>query len=215
MRRYLLPLLLLGLLASCSQRVYSTREIVPQALTRHRLVAILPFDVQLARIRLQDIAAAPDPEKQQEQRRLVAYQLQQELLKQLAERQAKHPYSVQFQNVAETNSRLERAGITYDNLNDHSMAELQAALGVDAILSGETSLFQPLPNGLAVALLVLTDTGGLAPSEVLTNVTIHDCQSGELVWKFDHQLIGDLSPSPATLARVLVRNSARTFPYRP
>lgn len=215
MRHYLPLLLLLSLLAACSQRVYSTREIVPQALTQHRLVAILPFDVQLTRLRLQDIAAPSNPEKQQQQRRLVAYQLQQELLKQLTERQTKHPYSVQFQNVTETNSRLERAGIGYDNLNDHSMAELQAALGVDAILSGETSLFQPLPNGLAVALLVLTDAGGLAPSEVLTNVTIHDCRSGELVWKFDHQLIGDLSPSPATLARVLVRNSARTFPYRP
>ncbi|UOQ72721.1 hypothetical protein [Hymenobacter cellulosilyticus] len=219
-------LLLVGATA-CSQRSYSTRELVPQALSQHKLVAILPFDVQIDKLNLEPITyigsdVSPEEidkrrqrweEKQQEQRKVVAYQLQQELLKQLVLRQAKRPYSVQFQNVAETNSRLERAGITYANLNDHSMAELKAALGVDAVLSGETSLFQPLPNGVAVALLVLTNAG-IPQSEVLTNVTIHDCQSGELVWKFDHQQVGELSSSPATLARVLVRNSARTFPYR-
>jgi hypothetical protein len=227
MLRCLFFALLLGLSTACSQRAYSTRELVPQALTQHKLVAILPFEVELDQFNMRAIAYVGDElsraendrrrqrwdEKQKEQRKLVALQLQEELLKQLVLRQAKHPYSVQFQNVQETNSRLERAGITYDNLNDHSMAELKAALGVDAILSGQTSLFQPMPNGVAVALLVLTNAG-VAQNEVLTNVTIHDCQSGELVWQFNHQLLGELSSSPATLARVLVRNSAHTFPYR-
>ncbi|TGE21705.1 hypothetical protein E5K00_15645 [Hymenobacter aquaticus] len=216
-------------MTACSQRVYTAKALVPEALTQHKLVAILPFEVRLDRIRMQDITYAGTgtpsettieqhrknwEEKQISQRREVAYQLQQELLNQLVARQAKHPYKVQFQNVTETNNRLERAGITYDNLNDHSMAELQAALGVDAVLSGETSLFQPMPNGVAVALLVLTN-GSIPQNEVQTSVTIHDCRSGDLVWKFDHQLVGDLSTNPATLARILVRNSARTFPYRP
>ncbi|MCB2376412.1 hypothetical protein LGH70_02390 [Hymenobacter sp. BT635] len=229
MLRLLCFALLLSVTASCSQRVYTANALVPEALTQHKLVAILPFDVQLDRFSLEAIAYVGDEplspeetdkrkqrweEKQKAQRREVAYQLQQELLNQLLLRQAKQPYKVQFQNVAETNSRLERAGITYDNLNDHSMAELKAALGVDAVLSGETSLFQPLPNGVAVALLVFS-TGIIPPNEVQTNVTIHDCQSGDLVWKFDHQLIGDLRSNPATLARILVRNSAKTFPYRP
>jgi hypothetical protein len=227
MLRYLFFALFLGLSTACSQRAYSTKELIPQALTRHKLVAVLPFAVELDQLNMQAIAYVGDElsreetdrrrqrweEKQQEQRKLVALQLQDELLKQLLLRQTKHPYSVQFQSVQETNSRLERAGITYANLNDHSMAELQAALGVDAILSGETSLFQPMPNGVAVALLVLTNAG-IAQNEVLTNLTIHDCQSGELVWQFNHQLLGELSSSPAKLARVLVRNSAHTFPYR-
>ncbi|TGE27333.1 hypothetical protein [Hymenobacter metallicola] len=227
MLRSLSIVLAVLLTTACSQRVYSTKELVPQALSQHKLVAILPFEVQLDQFNMQTISYVGEElsqaevekrrqrweEKQQEQRKLVAYQLQQELLNQLVQRQAKHPYSVQFQNVAETNSRLERAGITYANLNDHSMAELKAALGVDAILSGETSLFQPMPNGVAVALLVLTNAG-IPQNEVLTNVTIHDCQSGDLVWSFNHQQLGDLSASPAALARVLVRNSARTFPYR-
>src|SRR5690349_9837717 len=93
--------------AACSQRVYSAKELVPEALTRHKLVAILPFEVKLDRIRMQDITYAGTgmpsettieqhrknwEEKQLSQRREVAYQLQQELLNQLVARQVKHPY---------------------------------------------------------------------------------------------------------------------------
>jgi hypothetical protein len=228
MRRLLIPcLLLLVFASSCTHRMFSARTLAPETLATHRTVAILPFDVEFERIRLSDMAACSGhyadstisrlrpqwSDAQRLERRHTAYQLQEQLQAQLMRQQVKQPCTVTFQHPAETNRLLEKAGITYDNLPDRSMEEIRQALGVDAILSGQTTLHQPLPGGMNVALFIMSDGEIFAQNSVSTNLTIHDCHSGKLVWRFDHELTGKLDNSPATLVRNLVRNSGKTFPY--
>jgi hypothetical protein len=226
------PFLLAGLLlvvavfsSGCARRSFQGRALAPTALAAHRTVAILPFAVELERLR--DVAvhagswsdASHPPGSTLEsglraERQQMGYQLQAALQVELMRQQVQHPSTVAFQNPAETNQRLARAGITYESLPTRSMAELRAALGVDALLTGHTSMHQLLPGGVSIAVFVLSNnTNPMADNSVRTYLDIYDTQNGQLVWQFDHELRGKPSVSPAALAKELVRNMGAAFPY--
>ena len=234
MPRFLYCLLLsAGLLTatSCTRQAYTTNTMDAPALTAHRTVAIMPFEVEQDRLRLRDIRyAGPNPteediKKHQQnwtaaqllERRNLGYQLQQQLQAQLQAQQPGNGYTVQFQNVRETNKRLLAAGITYENLPDHTMQELQQALGVDALLSGQTLLYQPMPNGVNLAARILLNDGvtaGLPSNTATTNLMLHDCRNGQLTWRFDYERAGSASLNPERLSKDLVKAARHSFPYR-
>ncbi|UOR05172.1 hypothetical protein MUN82_19820 [Hymenobacter aerilatus] len=223
------------LLGGCSARTYATRDVNQSVLATHRTVAILPFEVELDRLRTQDIVyhgtGNPTPEQiaqrqqqwteeQRQARETLAYDLQRSLHNQVQTAKKRGSYPVVFQSVGDTNERLRAAGITYDNLFEHSMTELQQALGVDAVLSGSATLYQPMPNGVAVAAHLLSNTplllgGPLTGNVVTANLTVHDCRSGELVWRFNYERTGSTTlPTAEALVKQLLRPATKTFPYR-
>jgi hypothetical protein len=224
----LISFLVAGALSSgCARHSFQGRALAPAALATHRTVAILPFAVELERLRdavahpgawaagatwpggspLQGALAA--------ERRQMAYQLQAALQAELVRQQAGHPATSAFQSPAETNQRLARAGITYESLPTRSMAELRAALGVDAVLTGHTYMRQLLPGGVSIAVFVLSNNNAnpMADNAVQTFLDIYDAQDGRLVWQFDHELRGKPSTSPVALARALARDMRGGFPY--
>ena len=94
------------------------------------------------------------------------------------------------------------------------MAELRAALGVDALLTGRTSMRQLLPGSVSIAVFVLSNsTNPMADNSVRTYLDIYDTQNGQLVWQFDHELAGKPSVSPVALAKELVHRMQGGFPY--
>ncbi|SES80585.1 hypothetical protein SAMN04487998_0316 [Hymenobacter actinosclerus] len=231
LRSWLLAALLLP--AACAPQQYAGRTLNAPALSAHRTVAVLPFEVSQDRVRLRDIryggadtTAATQrrivgewTDAQKREGKVVAYQLQQQLLTQLQARPPAAGYSVKFQPVAETNRRLQYAGISYEQLPGQSMSELQRILGVDALLSGQTDLYQPLPAGLGLAAKVLLNEPLVGPSVIpssqsTTNLTLHDCRTGELVWRFDFAGTGQGALRPDRLAERLVKAAAPVFPYR-
>ncbi|WP_139925486.1 hypothetical protein [Hymenobacter sp. DG01] len=227
---------LLLLATACAPARYAAHTLDAPALTIHQTVAILPFEVTQDRIRLRDIHnLGPDTshatlqrvqqawqEKQRREGEVVAYQLQALLQAQLQQQQPARGYSVRFQDVAETNRRLQQAGISYATLPEQPMERLQQVLGVDAILSGQTDLYQPLPAGLGLMgrvllnepLLGSNQPSAIPSSQATTNLTLHDCRSGQLVWRFDFERLGNAALKPTRLTRDLVRTSAGGFPYR-
>ena len=233
-----LGLLLLGsmmALPAAAQVVAYT--LVPAALAGHRTVAILPFEVTQDRLRARDIryggadtAAATRQRlsqertaRQQREIQTTAYRLQALLYAQLLAQAPARGYTVVFQPVSETNQRLLAAGINYQSLPDQTMSDLQRALGVDAILSGQTRLYQPLPKGAEIALRVLSgesiirlpNQSSVVPrSKATTNFTIHDCATGQLAWRLDQQRAGEAALKPERLAKDLVRAALPAFPYK-
>ena len=144
----------------------------------------------------------------------MGYQLQAALQAELMRQQVQHPTAVAFQNPAETNQRLARAGITYESLPTRSMAELRAALGVDALLTGRTNMRQLLPGGISIAVFMLSNNANpMAGNSVRTYLDIYDAQNGQLVWQFDHELNSKPSVSPMALAKDLARHRQGSFPY--
>ena len=219
-------LLSVAILSGCARHTFQGQALAPAALAAHRTVAVLPFAVELERLR--DVVKHPEvwaanPETSATnplqgalvaERQQLGYQLQAALQAELMRQQAEHPGTSTFQNPADTNQRLARAGITYESLPRRSMAELRAALGVDAVLTGQTYMRQLLPGSVSIALFVLSDnTNPMADNAVRTYLDIYDTQDGRLVWQFDHELRGKPSTSPVALAKALVHDMQGAFPY--
>ena len=220
-------LLIAGAISSgCARRSFQGQVLMPAALATHRTVAILPFAVELERLR--DVvqhpaawaagAASPANTPLQSalsaERRQMGYALQAAFQVELMRQQAQQPTTSTMQNPAETNQRLARAGITYESLPHRSMAELRAALGVDAVLTGQTYMRQLLPGSVSIAMFVLSNNANpMADNAVRTYLDIYDAQDGRLVWQFDHELRGKPSTSPVALAKALVRDMRSGFPY--
>ncbi len=212
-------------LFGCARRSYQGQALVPAALATHRTVAILPFTVELERLRdlvahargWSDSTNCPLGNTLESglraERRQMGYQLQAALQTELLRQQVQHPTTVTFQNSADTNQRLARAGITYESLPTRSMAELRTALGVDALLTGRTSMLQWLPGSVSIAVFVLGKTNPMADNGVRTYLDIYDIQTGQSIWQFDHELRGKPSTSPAALAKSLVHDMQGKFPY--
>ncbi|MFC6225480.1 DUF4136 domain-containing protein [Hymenobacter artigasi] len=227
--RLLLPSLLLALsllLPGCARRSFQGQTLAPAALAAHRTVAILPFAVDLERLRDVVVHAGAWADSTRSlgstlesglraERQQMGYQLQAALQAELMREQVQHPTTVAFQNPAETNQRLARAGISYESLPTRTMAELRAALGVDALLTGRTEMRQLLPGGVSIAVFLLSNNGAnpMADNTVRTYLDIYDTQNGQLAWQFDHELGGKPSVSPVALAKELVHNMRDQFPY--
>ena len=215
------------LLLGCAQRSFQGQVLAPAALAAHRTVAILPFAVELERLRdgvtysgewpnraYNPLASAPGSQLQAE-RRQMGYQLQAALQAGLMQRQVAQPTAITFQNPADTNQRLARAGISYESLATCPMAELRVALGVDAIIRGETDMRQLLPGGVSIAVYLLSNNAvnPMADNTVRTYLDIYDTQTSQLAWHFRHELRGKPSTSAAALANDLLRHVQGSFPY--
>lgn len=233
MKRFLL-ILLVGLLASCAPGRSTVQTLNGAALSAHRTVAILPFEVEQERIRLSDIRYAGTDTtaatqqrikqewtaRQQQESRQMAYQLQELLYTQLQAQKPARGYTVQFQDVRETNRLLQQAGITYENFPDHTLKEVEQALGVDAVLSGQTMLYQPLPNvlGLAARLMLneplIGNQQSIVPaSQATTSLMLYDCRANQLAWRLDFEGTGNAALKPDRLTQSLVRAAVPNFPY--
>lgn len=227
MRVFLVLLLLSLAAAGCARRNYQSQALMPAALATHRTVAILPFVVEMERLKDGLLPTGPWPynyslyqsggaqQKLNLARQQMGYQLQALFQAELMRQQVQHPTTATFQNPADTNQRLARAGITYESLPTRSMAELRAALGVDAVLRGETDLHQLLPGSVSVAMYLLSNDGSnpMADNTVRTYLDIYDAQTSQLVWHFAHELRGKPSISPLALTKNLVHSLKGGFPY--
>ncbi|HEX8427715.1 hypothetical protein [Hymenobacter sp.] len=233
MQRFLL-ILCVSLLASCAPGRSTIQTLNGTALATHRTVAILPFEVEQDRLLLDDINYAGTDTtlatqqrikqewaaRQQQKSRQIAYQLQELLYAQLEAQKPSRGYTVQFQEVRETNRLLQQAGITYENFPDHTLKEVQQALGVDAVLSGQTMLYQAMPGivGLAARLMVneplVDNQQSIVPiSQATTSLMLYDCRANQLAWRLDFERAGNVALNPARLAQDLVRAALSDFPY--
>ena len=129
------------------------------------------------------------------------------------EKVEKKKVTVAFQDIDDTNTLIRRAG-GFDeqgkiNLTKKELGEL---LGVDAVISGSMILSKPMGTGAAVVTTLLVGWG--KSNEAKINLTIHDSESGTLVWSYDHTASGGVISSPEQLAKSLMRNIASKFPYK-
>ena len=94
------------------------------------------------------------------------------------------------------------------------MAELRAAPGVDALLTGQTTMHQLLPGGVSIAVFVLSNTTNpMSDNAVRTYLYIYDTHNEQLVWQFDHELYCKPSVRSVALAKDLVCHMQGEFPY--
>ena len=195
-KKSLLAVFFAMILCSCAT-VYKDQNFVHYQ-AKHETVAIVPFMVNA-----EESKRTPEDEGEAFQRSFYT---------QLLSRSQKGEYTVSFQDVSETNALLRRADISSDQLNKYTKAELAEVLKVDAVISGSIVRTSPQSTGSAVATAIIF--GYSKTNEVNINLTIHDGEQGKLIWSFDHEISGGLGSSSEGMARSLIKEISKKFPYK-
>lgn len=208
MKKYFIPGLVLLLFLGCAT-VYKNPAF-KSIYQNHKIVAIVPFDVSISMKKLSD---GMTYKMLKEMEKDEAYVIQSEIYAYFLKRQSKNKYTVKFQDVDKTNSRLTRAGINFDNIRNYTKKEIAKILNVDAVLSGTVHRTKPMSSGAAIALQVLTRIRGTT-NKVETGVTIHNGADGELLWKYNHSVAGSLGSSSQRLVKSLMNDVTKKFPYK-
>ena len=173
----------------------------------HETVAILPFDAA--------INASTQGKNAPSREELDAIEAQQmeifqrALYVQFLEKQERGKYTVEIQDMDETNIRLARFERKSAPM---TKAEVATMLGVDAVVSGKISLSKPMGTGWAVATTPLFGFG--ATNSGIVHTTVHEGEGGRLMWSYEHELSGGVMSSPESVAKAVMGGIANKFPYR-
>lgn len=176
----------------------------------HKKVAILPFKVVVDK---KHLAKNVTLEMVEASEREEAMEFQRQLYARFLQRAQAGEYTIDFQDVDETNTLMARAGIPVDSLLLHTRAEIASALGVDALVSGTIHQAQPTSTGMAFAQTLLIGFSG-STNRLDINMTVHNGADGALLWSYDHTDKGDLSNSVEAMTKSLLKKVAGNFPYR-
>lgn len=203
------PLLAALLLSACATADIYTADSFDNYQTAHKEVAVIPFAVTIGQKEVPegaDLAALRSAEKEEG----VVFQKQ--LYSQFLKRWSKGEYTVKFQDVDETNVLLRRADMADGKIENFTKSEIGKALGVDAVISGTIKRDKPMSTGAAVASTFLFGFG--ATNSVNVNMTVHDSETGGLVWSYDHEVKGGLGSSAEGVSKSLMKGSSKKFPYK-
>ena len=198
----------LVLLSACAT-VYEKRNF-SEYQARHKILAILPPNVSINAESFKP-GTSPDVIRAQENDESGVFhrQLYAQFLKQFG----KDKYTIEFQDVDQTNALLEKSGLSALDLRTKTRGEIAQLLGVDATISTRMYRDKPLSTGTAILSVLLV--GAAVTNEVQINVGIHDGKDSRLIWNYDHLVSGGLISSAEGMAKSLMGSIAKKFPYKP
>ena len=176
---------------------------------RHQRIAILPPTVSINALAFKagtDTAIIRGQEIKESA--LLYRQLYSQLLKQFG----KDRYTIEFQDIEETQARLQQAELSDLALRAQTKTRIAEILGVDAVMSLRVYRDHPMSGGEALFSVLLV--GASMKNEVQANLSIYDGQSGRLLWNFDHLISGGLVSSAEGMTRSLMTSIAKRFPYK-
>ena len=179
----------------------------------HEKVAVLPFKVTI------NPGHKSEEVTQDELKELSTKQgesFQRALYTQFLQGQQRGLYTVEFQDISETNTLLQRKAQTSDTqlaVGSLTKSELCEALDVDAVISGEMLLTKPMGTGAAIATFFLLGIAG-STNEAHVNMSIHEREEGKLLWNYEYALSGSMISTPESVAKQLLANAANSFPYK-
>jgi hypothetical protein len=205
-KKNLILSVVLALTTGACATIYQTPKFTEMK-SNHRLVALLPFDVSISSARLpkdMTIEMLKEMEKDEGYNTQALFYIR--FLKNSAD------FNTAFQDVDKTNAILAANNIGFEDLRTKLKEDLASLLGVDAIISGKIQREKPMSEAAAIAVGILVGFWG-ATNKVNIDLTIHDGRTGELFWKYSHQLSGSIGSSSEQLVKAFTRKIARNFPY--
>ncbi|WP_245119414.1 hypothetical protein [Hymenobacter volaticus] len=199
------------LLTACGPSIYLAQDFRSYA-PKHKTVAILPAFVTM-QLRPNQ-AKNTTPEQQREMENKSGMDFQEKIYAWLLRRSQQRGYTVQFQDVMQTNARLRESQIPVAELRSRTPQELAKILGVDAVLTTSVRTSKPMSDGAAVAVGLIAGAWG-ATNQANITVNIHESDAGKLLWKYDYVAAGSVFSSSETVVDALMRNASKKFPYTP
>ncbi|MEM9687209.1 MAG: hypothetical protein AAF934_09860 [Bacteroidota bacterium] len=175
----------------------------------HKTLAILPF---LATLNLDD-DNRPGKSRRKALEEQEGYAVQDALETYFLKRKKRKRFSVEFQDIKNTNAILAQNNITIENIDIYTTKELCTILGVDGIISGNLTLRTLISKGVPKETFDLlaffrgkSDYGRIA-------IKISDGKTGKLLWKYEKTITRKSGRNTRAIIDAMMRKSSRKFPY--
>lgn len=172
----------------------------------HEVLAIIPFIANL------DLKRNVNRNELKELAKKEGYAVQNALETYFSKRKKRKKFNVDFQNIEDTNAILAQNGITYDNLDIHTINELCKILEVDGIISGNLNLNILLSKGVPTDFNLLDYFSGDANYGRI-GVKVSDGDSGKLLWKYEKAITKKTGKNTTELIDKMMKLASRKFPY--
>jgi hypothetical protein len=190
---------------SAQKNIYESDKFDELSSDHHNL-AIIPF---LTNLELKDeISSAELKDLEQKE----GYAVQDALETYFSKRKKKKKFSVEFQNIKNTNAILKQNGISYGNIDVYSVKQLAQILEVDGIISGTLDLNVLLSKGVPTEFSLLDYINGNADYGRI-GVKISDGRTGKLLWKYEKQINKKSGKNTTDLIDQMMKLASRKFPY--
>lgn len=191
--------------ASAQKNIYESDKF-DELSSEHQNLAIIPF---LTHLELKD--NIPDNEIRGLEKK-EGYAVQDALETYFSKRKKKKKFSVEFQNIKNTNAILQQNDITYENIDVYSVKELCNILGVDGLISGTLDLNVLLSKGVPTEFSLLDYINGDANYGRI-GVKISDGATGKLLWKYEKRINKKSGKNTNDLIELMMKLASRKFPY--
>ncbi|MDO6518423.1 hypothetical protein [Zobellia uliginosa] len=198
-------LLLTTVLANAQKNIYESDKFDDLS-DSHQVLAIIPF---LANLELKD-DISKDELSTLEQKE--GYAVQNALETYFSKRKKKKKFSVEFQDVKNTNAILAQNNIDYNNIDVYTTKQLSEILGVDGIISGNMDLNVLLSKGIPTEFSFMDYFSGNADYGRI-GVKISDGNTGKLLWKYEKKINKKSGKNTTDLIDRMMKLAARKFPY--
>lgn len=172
----------------------------------HEVLAIIPF---LTHLDLENEISKKELRSREEKE---GYAVQNALETYFSQRKKKKKFSVDFQNIKNTNALLAQNNIDYTNIDVHTVKELSEILGVDGVVSGNLDLNVMLSDGVDTKFNFLDYFLGDADYGRI-GVKISDGKTGKLLWKYEKEINKKSGKNTDDLIDRMMKLAARKFPY--
>lgn len=172
----------------------------------HEVLAIMPF---LTTLDLKDKVTKEELKQREEMEGLA---VQNALETYFSKRKKKKKFSVDFQNIKNTNAILAKNNITYENIDIYTIKELSDILKVDGIISGNLDLNVLLSKGIPDDFSFLDYFLGDANFGRI-GMKISDGATGKLLWKYEKKINKKSGKNTDDLIDHMMKLATRKFPY--
>ncbi|SDE58483.1 hypothetical protein SAMN05421636_10620 [Pricia antarctica] len=197
--------LLTAVHATSQKNIYESQKF-DDLTEEHDVLAIIPFLTHL------DLENEISKEQLKAREEKEGYAVQNALETYFSQRKKKKKFSVDFQNIKNTNALLVQNNINYENIDVHTIKELSEILGVDGIISGNLDLNVLLSNGVETKFNFLDYFLGEADYGRI-GVKISDGKTGKLLWKYEKEINKKSGKNTDDLIDRMMKLAARKFPY--
>ncbi|WP_276391302.1 hypothetical protein [Eudoraea chungangensis] len=172
----------------------------------HKILAIIPFFTHLD---LKENIEKGEVKRLEEKE---GYAVQNALETYFGLGKKKKKFTVEFQNIKNTNALLAQENISYDNIDTYTIHELCEILKVDAIVSGNLDLNILLSKGIPTEFSFLDYILGDADYGRI-GIKISDGDSGKLLWKYENKITKKSGKNTYDLIDKMMKKLVRKFPY--
>lgn len=171
-----------------------------EVLATHKLVAILPF---LVTPDVRKVGNNVTNDQIDERAKADGYKMQTFFYNKLLQKAIN--YTVNFQDIEQTNDILKKNFISYTKLDKTSKDEIAKILKVDGVIYVKVVI-----RKLGTYTDAILSNAPTEAAEV--NISIFDDEDPEFMWAHRERIIGQMMNSDA-LVKVVLRYISRNFPY--